>query len=117
MPTKNFFSPLLALACSSYHPFLYTTHKHPLSDYSTGMSLNCNLLNHSPIPDSLTSTSLNCNLTQTLHDMPSSLDGDFGLLGYWPDDMPSSHLDPWTLLGILAILAILDTLAFLAISV
>jgi hypothetical protein len=94
MPTKNFFSPLLALACSSYHPFLYTTHKHPLSDYSTGMSLNCNLLNHSPIPDSLTSTSLNCNLTQTPHDMPSSLDGDFGLFGYWPDDMPSSHPDP-----------------------
>jgi hypothetical protein len=49
--------------------------------------------------------------------MPSSLDKNLGLLGYWPDDMPSSHLDPWTLLGILAILAILDTLAFLAISV
>jgi hypothetical protein len=26
--------------------------------------------------------------------MPSSLDGDLSLLGYWPDDMLSGHLDP-----------------------
>jgi hypothetical protein len=25
--------------------------------------------------------------------MPSGLDEDLGLLSYWPDDMPSSHLD------------------------
>jgi hypothetical protein len=26
--------------------------------------------------------------------MSSSLDGDLSLLGYWPDDMLSGHLDP-----------------------
>jgi hypothetical protein len=25
--------------------------------------------------------------------MPSGLDEDLGLLGYWPDDMPSGHPD------------------------
>jgi hypothetical protein len=97
MPTKNFFPSSLTPTRSSHYPFLYTTHKHPLSNSSTGMSLNCTSPNHppssgatctslnctiptySPILESSTSTSLNCNFTQTLHDMPGGLDG--GLMG------------------------------------
>ena len=94
MPTKNFFPLSLAPTCSSHYPFLYTTHKCPLSCYLTDTSLNCQPLNYPPSSD-LTSTLLNCNSAQTSpYDMPSSLDEDLSLLGYWPDDMLSGHLDP-----------------------
>jgi hypothetical protein len=125
MPTKNFFPSSLTPARSSHYPFLYTIHKHPLSDYLTGMSFNCTPPNYSPSSDStgmslncnhepepstgmslnctslnyppfsdLTSMLLNCNLTQTPHDMSSGLNGGLGHLGYWLDDMSSSHPDP-----------------------
>jgi hypothetical protein len=45
--------------------------------------------------------------------MPSSLDGDLSLLGYWPDDMPSGHLDPldpFRYLGLLSQLGYLNIL-------
>jgi hypothetical protein len=41
MPFKNFFPSSLALTRSSHYPFLYNTHKHPMTDYPTGTSLNC----------------------------------------------------------------------------
>jgi hypothetical protein len=116
MPIKNFFSTsLLAPTRSAHYPFLYSIHKRPLSDSSTGTSLNynhvnCNPSTYSPIPDCLTGTllnchsqtpswnpssdtTLNCNLAQTMHDMPSSHDGHLGHLGNWTDDMPSGHLN------------------------
>ena len=46
--------------------------------------------------------------------MPSSLDGDLGLLGYWPDDMPSSHPDPWDPFGYLGHLGHLGYLSLLS---
>jgi hypothetical protein len=110
MPTKNFFlSSLLAPTHSPYYPFLYTTCKRPLSSYATGMSLNCNpsgpltsmslnCTTLNPFPEPSSGMMLNCRLTQTMHDMPSSHDGllrHLGLLGilsYWMDNMPSSHL-------------------------
>src|SRR5580693_7411620 len=91
MPIKNFFSSSLVPTRSSHHP-------------ATGTSLNCTSPNYPPSPDS-TCTSLNCNLAQTSHDMPSSLAeglghlGHLGLLGQWPDDMPSSHPDSSDTLG------------------
>jgi hypothetical protein len=48
--------------------------------------------------------------------MPSSLDGDLGLLGYWLDDMPSGHpdpLDPFGYLGHLGHLSYLGLLGHL----
>jgi hypothetical protein len=91
MPTKNFFPLSLTPTHSSNYPFLYTTHKCPMSDYSTGISLNCQPQDSRP--GDLTSTSLNCNFAQTPHDMPSSLDGGLGLLGQQLDNMPSGCMD------------------------
>jgi hypothetical protein len=104
MPTKNFFPSSLAPIRSSRYPFLYTTRKTPMSFDVTGTSLNCTSLNYSPSSD-LTCMLLNCNLAQTSHDMPSGLaEGlghlrHLGLLGQWPDDMPSSHPDSSDTLG------------------
>jgi hypothetical protein len=81
MLTKNFFPSSLTPTRSSHYPFLYTTHKCSLSCYLTGMLLNCQPPNYPPSPDS-TCMSLNCNLTQTPHDMPSSLDGGLSHLGH-----------------------------------
>jgi hypothetical protein len=58
--------------------------------------------------------SLNCNSAKTpLHDMPSSLDEDLGLLSYWPDDMPSGHPDPSDSFGYLGHLSHLGYLSLL----
>jgi hypothetical protein len=76
MPTKNFFSLLLTPTCSSHYPFLYTTCKH----HSSSTTLNCHA--QDSCPEHSTHTSLNCNFTQTLHDMPSGLDGGLGHLGH-----------------------------------
>jgi hypothetical protein len=55
MPIKSFFLPLLlAPTHSPYYPFLYTTHKRPLSSYATSMLLNCTSLNPSPEPTTCT---------------------------------------------------------------
>jgi hypothetical protein len=132
MPIKNFFPSLLAPTCSSQYPFLYSIHK----CHATGTSLNCTSPTNSPILDSATSmllnchtqdshpghsTSmlLNCNLAQTPHDMPSGLDEGLSHLGYWPDDMPSSYLDPLdpfsylSHLGHLSYLGLLGHLSYL----
>jgi hypothetical protein len=77
MPTRNFFPSSLAPTRSSSYPFLYTTHK----CHSSGTALNCQSPNYPPSPDS-TRTLLNCNFAQTLHDMPSGLDGGLGHLGH-----------------------------------
>jgi hypothetical protein len=61
----------------------------------------------------MTSTLLNCNLAQTPHDMPSGLDGGLSHLSYWPDDMPSSHLDPLDPFGYLGHLGHLGYLGLL----
>jgi hypothetical protein len=124
MPTKNFFpSSSLAPTHSSHYPFLYTIRKTPSPNSVTCTSLNCTILTHSPILNSSTSTSLNCNFAQTLHDMPSGLDGGLGHLGHWLVNMPSScsdssdplshlshlsHLGYPSLLGHLGYLNILD---------
>src|SRR5580693_7537355 len=115
MPIKNFFSMLSLTPTHSSYPFLYSIRKQPLSNYSTGMSLNHTSLSHSPSLNSTTSTSLNCNLTQTTHDMPSGHNEHLGHLrtqmddmpsghldtpfSYWPDDMPSSHPDSFRHFG------------------
>jgi hypothetical protein len=45
--------------------------------------------------------------------MPSSLNGGLGHLGYWPDDMPSSHPDPLNPFGYLSHLGHLGHLGLL----
>jgi hypothetical protein len=97
MPTKNFFlSSSLTPTRSSHYPLLYSTHKGPLSDYSSGMTLNCH---HEPSGPA-TGILLNCNLTQASHDMPSGHVGHLGhlgLLGHWTySGMPSG---PYVILG------------------
>jgi hypothetical protein len=111
MPTKNFFPSSLTPTHSSTYPFLYITCKCHLSSItlncqaqephpglSSDTTLNCQPPNYPPSPDS-THMSLNYNFAQTLHDMPSSLNGGLGHLGHLghrgqrPDYMPSSCMD------------------------
>jgi hypothetical protein len=111
MPTKNFFPLSLAPTRSSAYPFLYTTHKQP----ATSTSLNCHAQDSHPRHS--TSTLLNCNFTQTLHDMPSGLNGGLSHLSQWPDNMPSScmnSLDPLGHLGHLGHLGYLGLLGHLS---
>jgi hypothetical protein len=57
--------------------------------------------------------SLNCNFAQTLHDMPSGLDGGLSHLGQQPDNMPSSCMDSSDPLGHLGHLGHLSYLGLL----